>query len=479
MPQVFDAGGTATGGLQAYQSRKNSLELQKLAIAEANARRAEYDAMRSREAGAREAWGQAVQALGQMQDAQPDEDPLGAVETPDLAQVGVGRNAREVQAWLKGKDDPTAQALSVLKARASRIAEDDPEAAMLLLQQGTEQLKGRVMQQAQARFQEKFSNKIQAISQAIASGSIGETDGAMVQEQLQMAMEAVETNPAVMAKGEEILAKAHATLKEGMVKQATKQRALGDLDALEQTGVDKKLLDGARADIELGEDPDKVVEELKVETSKWKGGPIEKAPQTERAKWHGEAMSLARAYAQENLPREPGEAGPAYIQRLLTAANEMLPVFLDEVQSRAGVVKPVGVRRPVIPGWTEQIPGAVQPAGQPKRPSLDDVLAGKMEGQLPPGGAMGYAIPASGNAFAQQPQQTQQPAAPQGEAAVPTEQLAQLKAQPPKKRRGEDVGPYVARVLKAVEEAGGSEQDAAEILEAAGLTAETVEGAPY
>jgi hypothetical protein len=485
MPKIFDAlAGLGRGveGAQDYYARKQALEHGQLAIQKARADMAEEQAGRQREEGYRQAMSEAVQSLGKIADSglmpEGGPDPLQMYGPQEGAQVGAGRNLAEIQAWLKGKDDPTAQALDQLRSVASRVARDDPNAAMMLLQQGGEQIKGRVVQQAQQRFMQSGSKKIQSISQLGASGRLPEEAAGMFADQIEQAMAVVEQDPRQMAGAQEILAKIDAQIQETLKEQDAQQLALQELDWFKTrpSGYDAAAVMEAQRRIEMGEDPTKAVEWLHAtEKHGWQGGLLEDAPDRLRAQWNADAKQAARQFAAETLKKEPLEKPDAYLARVLQTANQLEPQFLEETYQRNGVTGHKLVNPPVMQGWTSGLP-----RGQQGKPSLQDVIAGKaLQGQ---GSGRGgdYTQAATASVFPSM-QSAPEKAVQSGQkpdAGPESASLTKLKAKPPKRRKGEDVGDFVARVAQMVKARGGSEDDLPALLEAAGITPEDLDQGP-
>lgn len=488
MPRIFDAlagAGEAIGGAQDYYQNKNALEAQQLAISEAKRRAVELAAQDQRDEQYRQGTADAISALGEMQRIDSEQfqgfNPLQGVQTPLAAMVGAGRTAFEVQDWLKKKNDAMAGQLDKLRDVAMRVAKaGDPQAARLLIEEGAQQMQKQVVEKAQGHFLHTSALKIQKLSQLGVQGRLPEPAVEGFTEQIQQIMEIVEQDPSKMAWGAEGISKINDAANQALKEQDDEAQALDDLNWMHQrpSGFSREDIDEAKRKVELGEKPTEALAWLRTkQNNDWHGGLLSEAPVRLRQAWESQAAKDARAFIADKLEKAVGESPVDYVRRIMDVAQEFMPQFLDETYKANGVIRDTGYSRSMRTS---------PPPSAGGKPSLDDVVEGR---GLPAGGGLGMKVPATASAFpgmsGPQPGVNAPPEAAAlagaraGTAPPRSPELEKLLAKPPKRRKSEDVGTFVARVQNMVKGRGGDEEALIQILEANGITPEMVLEAQY
>lgn len=486
MPKIFDAFAAAGQGIQGaqdYYQNKGALEAQQLAISEAKRRAVELAAQDQRDEQYRQGTADAISALGEMQRIDSEQfqgsDQLAGVSTPIGAMVGAGRTLAEVQAFMRSKNDAIAGQLDKLRESATRVARaGEPEAAMALIQAEGQRIQQQVMQKAQADFMQQGSTKIQKIGQLGATGRLPEEAAAQFADSIQSIMEIVEQDPSKMAWGADQLSKINAAASDALKQQDDEMRAMQKLDWLQSdpAGFDKEKIDEAKRRVELGEKPTETLAWLRTQQNDdWHGGLLSTAPVRLRQSWEAQASKDAREFVAKHSERAPGESPTDYVRRVMQEAQDLVPQFLDETYKANGVIRDTG--RPPRSYLQAQAGGG--------KPSLDDVVEGR---GLPAGGGLGMKVPATASAFpgmsgpqpgSASPEAAALAGAEAGAAKPRSPELEKLLAKPPKRRKNEDVGTFVARAQNMVQGRGGGEEELIQILEANGITPEMVLEAQY
>jgi hypothetical protein len=524
MPSIFsglEGAGAGALGAQQYIQGKQALESNALSLERAKRQMAEEESGRARDEAYRKGMSEAIASLGQMRSvSQPATPTLTARDVGGAAQKGfasggvmgaaagaageVGQfydQMEQVKGWLQGKDDKTAQAVQNLQNIASRVAAQDPQAAMWVLNQGREQIRGRVIQAAVGQFTERGSKLIRHINELSSSGRLSEEAAIGIQDRLQQAMELAESDPQQLGTAENAYNTAFNAIRDELKEQARKKLAIAKLDwhAADPMGMDAAVLEEARDLLDLGIDPDQVLGYVRGTQTAWTGGMLKDAPPARVQEWKADAWDATIKFLGETVKQGPTEKAQDYVTRLMDLANQYLPMFEVQVQRRNGVIDAGQAQ----PGTTRTGFGGEQ------GPTASDArfLLGRMA--PPPAGgrlaAPGDAQSIMGGLRGGQPQAVPQQPIPQQQAspapapaaeqvfepidpsalnrALSQERPAEEPKQAEKARKlkrikikkDEDPASFAQRVVNEVRKVGGGRDDVLDVLEANGISPDSLQ----
>ena len=525
MPNIlYGLAGAGQGfrGAREAEAERQKLEANELALERTRRTMAEEDAERQRKDGFRKGMSQAIGAISRLQslsDRMPDTPTISPKAVGEAAQMGFAKGGplgaatgaaqrvgqyikgmKDIEGWIKGKDDATAKALAQVTEIAQRLAQDDPEAAQYVIESARSKLQPRVLGVAVQSFTKRGANLIQRLGKLVQDGRISESLAPEIQDRIQQAMELAESDPNQLGVAEQAYNTALDAIDKDMERQDNEATALAELEWYVEKpgGYNKKLLDKAKRLLEQGMEPSKVLAFVRSGETEWAGGYLEDAPEAKINQWKAEAWQKALDFVAEKMPEfnKIKDTPEAFMARIFEQAQLFMPQFEETIQRMNGVVNPgqkVTYGRGGEPGMTAADYRFIQErmrSMQPPAAATGQVPGGQPQAGPQPSPMMGASNPPH-QVGSVSPQgdimsnfSTQKPAGQQGslppiDPSALNAALAQGKPQEGtdkdkrlkrlKIKKGEDPRKFMQRVVEEVTKVGGSREDVIAVMEANGV----------
>ena len=404
------------------------------------------------------------------------------------AQAAPDADDAALDAFYGAKDDPTQASIKQLRGMMQRVAETDPKAALAL----GEEIGGAIAQRKQEgnlrAVQESASKAIGALQEMSAEGFLPEAASQQMAAQVQEILEALDENPEMLAQSAASIQKIRATATQAYMQGAEKASAVSEMQGL----VDrlppsmKKFGALAMAQVANGGDPVKVLAGLAdrvygaadpdPEAEFKRPGPFEQSPRWVQERIRQEGTSDALEFlGDRKVPINP--ESPLAGERGMTPDEILaeLPKWEDRFLRRA-MARNNKFSEPQMAGpqpWTP--PAGRGTAGAVGAPDQQAEMRKVLTAPAPRGmglraGPDGIPKDSGVKTSMRQGSGTTDRVTDAGDAVVRGRERKPVSIKGLRKRGKQTPLEYLDYVKKAITARGGTAEDVARALEAAGLT---------